>query len=60
MVYVDDVDAHAKRARAAGASIVMEPETHDYGGDYWSDRIYECVDLAGHHWWFSQRMRTPG
>jgi uncharacterized glyoxalase superfamily protein PhnB len=59
MVYVDDVEAHAKRARAAGATIVTEPETHDYGADHWSDRIYECVDLAGHHWWFSQRLRTP-
>lgn len=59
MVYVDDVEAHAKRARAAGATIVAEPETHDYGADHWSDRIYECIDLGGHHWWFSERIRTP-
>src|SRR5215470_14313192 len=38
MVYVDDAEAHCKRAREAGAKIVMEPETHDYGDDYWSDR----------------------
>jgi uncharacterized glyoxalase superfamily protein PhnB len=56
-VYVDDVDAHCERARKAGAKIVQEPETHDYGDDYWSDRSYECVDLEGHHWWFMQRMR---
>jgi uncharacterized glyoxalase superfamily protein PhnB len=56
-VYVDDVDAHCERARKAGAKIVQEPETHDYGDDYWSDRSYECIDLEGHHWWFMQRMR---
>lgn len=58
MVYVDDLDAHLKRARAAGAKIVTEPETHDYGDEYWSDRIYEAEDIGGHHWWFSQRMKT--
>jgi uncharacterized glyoxalase superfamily protein PhnB len=58
MVYVDDVEAHCQRARAAGAQIVAEPETQDYGDDYWSDRGYECVDLGGHHWWFMQRLRS--
>jgi uncharacterized glyoxalase superfamily protein PhnB len=56
-VYVDDVDAHCERARKAGATIAKEPETHDYGDDYWVDRSYECIDLEGHHWWFMQRMR---
>src|SRR5689334_21948860 len=37
MVYVDDVEAHCKRARAAGAKIEDEPKTHDYGDDYWTD-----------------------
>jgi uncharacterized glyoxalase superfamily protein PhnB len=60
MVYVDDVEAHCKRARAAGAKIVNEPETHDYGDDYWADRTYECEDVGGHHWWFSERVRTRG
>jgi uncharacterized glyoxalase superfamily protein PhnB len=59
MVYVDDVEAHCKRARAAGVKIVTEPATHDYGGDYWSDRGYECEDLDGHRWWFFQRLRDP-
>jgi uncharacterized glyoxalase superfamily protein PhnB len=59
MVYVDDVEAHCERARAAGAVIVSEPETHDYGDDYWSDRGYECKDVGGHHWWFSERLRNP-
>ncbi|HLV65921.1 MAG TPA: VOC family protein [Polyangiaceae bacterium] len=60
MVYVDDVEAHCARARAAGAVILQEPETHDYGDDYWADRIYECRDIGGHHWWFAERLRTRG
>src|SRR5262249_24490376 len=56
MIYVDDVEAHCRRAREAGAEIVREPETHDYGEEYWSDRGYECKDLGGHHWWFFQRL----
>lgn len=59
MVYVDDVEAHCQRAREAGAKIVVEPETHDYGEEYWTDRGYECVDPGGHHWWFYQRLRSP-
>ena len=57
MVYVDDVDGHCARARAAGGKITYEPRTTDYGEDYWSDRSYECEDPGGHRWWFSQRMR---
>jgi uncharacterized glyoxalase superfamily protein PhnB len=59
MVYVDDVEAHCKRAREAGARIISEPTTTHYGEDYWSDRGYEAEDLDGHHWWFSQRLRDP-
>ncbi len=44
-VIVEDVDAHAKRARAAGAEIVMEPEDQDHGG-----RGYSCLDLEGNTW----------
>src|SRR5207245_10951412 len=61
MLYVDDVDAHCSRARAAGASIFAEPEVHDYGADYWSDRSYGAVDperseerrvgKEGRSWW---------
>jgi len=57
MVYVDDVEAHCRRARQAGAKIVMEPKTTDYGEDYWTDRGYEAEDPVGHHWWFYQRLR---
>jgi uncharacterized glyoxalase superfamily protein PhnB len=59
MVYVDDVDAHCARARAAGAKIFMEPDLHDYGDDHWADRSYGAVDPEGHHWWFTQRVRDP-
>ena len=55
--YLDDVDAHCARARAAGAKITMEPTTSDYGEEYWSDRTYECEDFEGRRWWFGQRMR---
>jgi uncharacterized glyoxalase superfamily protein PhnB len=58
MVYVDDVEAHCKRAREAGAKITIEPETHDYGEEYWADRSYGCEDPGGHHWWFSERLHT--
>ena len=58
--YVDDVQAHHDRAKAAGARVVEELRENDYGPDYWTDRSYQCVDLGGHHWWFAQRIRTGG
>jgi uncharacterized glyoxalase superfamily protein PhnB len=60
MIYVDDVDAHCARARTAGATIIREPEMHDYGAEYWTDRGYECRDPGGHHWWIYQRLATGG
>jgi uncharacterized glyoxalase superfamily protein PhnB len=59
MVYVDDVDSHCARARAAGASIDQEPCVHDYGEEYWADRSYGARDLEQHQWWFTQRLRDP-
>jgi len=58
-VCVDDADEHWARAKAAGAQVVSEPNTKDYGDEYWADRSYEVVDLEGHHWWFMQRVRDP-
>jgi uncharacterized glyoxalase superfamily protein PhnB len=58
-VCVDDVDAHCEQARAAGAKIIDEPTTTDYGEEYWSDRTYRVEDPEGHHWFFMQRMREP-
>jgi uncharacterized glyoxalase superfamily protein PhnB len=57
MVFVDDCDAHCAHARASGAKILAEPESHDYGEEYWTDRTYEAEDLEGHRWWFTQRLR---
>ncbi|HEY3050676.1 MAG TPA: VOC family protein [Gaiellaceae bacterium] len=50
-VYVDDVDAHYVRAKAAGAVINAEPTDQEYG-----DRRYDCEDLEGHDWFFAQRL----
>lgn len=48
-VEVDDVDAHFERARAAGATILREPEDPGIG-----HRIYSAEDLEGHRWMFGQ------
>jgi uncharacterized glyoxalase superfamily protein PhnB len=58
-IFVDDADQHCARAREAGAVIGMEPETHDYGDDFWVDRTYQATDPEGHCWWFLQRLRDP-
>jgi uncharacterized glyoxalase superfamily protein PhnB len=46
-VVVVDVDGHYARAKAAGAEIVLDLKTQDYGG-----RDYTCRDLEGHVWTF--------
>ena len=51
MVRVDDVDAHHAHAVAHGARIVAPPTVYPYG-----ERQYSVVDLAGHHWTFSQSV----
>jgi uncharacterized glyoxalase superfamily protein PhnB len=51
MVRVADVRAHCERAREHGAQITMEPVDFEYG-----ERQYEAVDLAGHHWTFSETL----
>ena len=56
VVHIDDADAHCERARAAGAVIVAEPETQDYGEGYWVDRTYQARDPEGHNWWFVERV----
>ncbi len=57
-VYVDDIEAHCRRAGEAGAEITSPLKTSDYGSDYWVDRSYGCVDPGGHHWWFAERVST--
>ena len=59
MFFVDDVETHCAHARARGAHIVNEPETHDYGEEYWADRSYGAIDPEGHLWWVTQRVRNP-
>ncbi len=51
-VYVDDVDAHCARARAAGAKISSKLEDM-----FWGDRTYVVEDLEGHRWTFAQHTR---
>jgi uncharacterized glyoxalase superfamily protein PhnB len=47
VVYVDDVDAHCRRARAAGARIEREPADQEYGV-----REYTARDREGNQWFF--------
>jgi PhnB protein len=49
LVYVDDVDAHFARAKAAGATILSEVQQDDPG------KRYRVEDLEGHRWLFIQR-----
>ena len=44
---VEDVDAHAARARRAGAEIFLEPRDQPYGG-----RGYSARDREGYVWSF--------
>jgi uncharacterized glyoxalase superfamily protein PhnB len=46
-VIVNDADAHYARAKAAGAEILIELVTQDYGG-----RDYTCRDPEGYVWTF--------
>ena len=59
-LHVEDVGAHHARAVAAGAKIIREPRTDDYGDDYWADRSYGALDPEGHLWWFMERIRSAG
>ncbi len=48
----DDVDQHYEHAKAEGATIEKAPEDQFYG-----DRSYIAVDLEGHRWTFSTKIR---
>ena len=52
MLYVDDVDAHHERARAAGATITQAVADQSYG-----DRNYRLVDPEGGRWMISMRVK---
>ena len=48
LVYVDDLDEHYRRARAAGAAILREPEDQPHG------RLYVAADPEGQRRMFMQ------
>jgi PhnB protein len=52
LVYVDDLDAHFARAKAAGAKILSEIEEGPPG------RRYRAEDLEGHRWFFFEKYGT--
>jgi uncharacterized glyoxalase superfamily protein PhnB len=47
-VYLDDVDGHCARAKAAGAEIVQDLSDQAYGRTYWAR------DPEGHDWFFTR------
>lgn len=51
MIRVPDVDSHCAAARAAGATILIEPQDYEYG-----ERQYSVRDIGGHHWTFTQSI----
>jgi uncharacterized glyoxalase superfamily protein PhnB len=54
-VYVEDVDVHCRRARAAGATIETEP-----ADQAWGHRMYTARDPEGGQWYFaSPRVGAP-
>ncbi len=50
LVYVDDIEAHFSRARAAGATILSELEDNPGVGQ----RQYRAEDVEGHRWMFAE------
>lgn len=46
-IIVEKIDAHYKKAIAAGATILIEIKDQDYGG-----RVYTCKDIEDHVWSF--------
>jgi uncharacterized glyoxalase superfamily protein PhnB len=51
-VFVEDVDGHYARAKAAGVKIVEEPHETEYG-----EYQYAAEDLDGHRWLFSRHAK---
>jgi PhnB protein len=52
LCYVDDVDAHYRRALEAGATVIGEPTDQPHG-----DRSYRALDPEGGRWIFATRLR---
>ncbi|HEY2545198.1 MAG TPA: VOC family protein [Candidatus Acidoferrum sp.] len=51
-VFVEDVEGHYRRAKAAGAKILEEPHETEYG-----EFQYAAEDLDGHQWLFSRHAK---
>jgi uncharacterized glyoxalase superfamily protein PhnB len=51
-IFIEDVEAHFARAKAAGAKILEEPHETVYG-----EFQYAAEDPDGHHWLFSRHAR---
>ncbi len=49
LVYIDDVEEHFERAKAAGATILSPVEAAPDG------KRYRVEDLEGHRWMFTER-----
>jgi uncharacterized glyoxalase superfamily protein PhnB len=51
-VFIEDVESHFQRTKAAGAKIVEDLNETVYG-----ELQYAAKDLDGHHWLFSRHAR---
>jgi uncharacterized glyoxalase superfamily protein PhnB len=51
-VMVPDVDAHFRKAKAGGATILSEPKDQP-----WGLRVYAALDPEGHQWEFVKQLR---
>jgi PhnB protein len=51
-VFVDDVESHCRRTRAAGGEIIEEIADQPFG-----DRTYLARDVEGHEWYFAEHVR---
>jgi uncharacterized glyoxalase superfamily protein PhnB len=51
-IFIDDVEGHYQRAKAAGAKIVEEPHETEYG-----EFQFTAFDYEGHHWVFARHAR---
>jgi uncharacterized glyoxalase superfamily protein PhnB len=51
-IFVEDVEGHFARTKAAGANIVEDLHETEYG-----ELQYGVEDLEGHHWLFSRHAR---
>ncbi len=52
-VWVDDIDAHYERAKAAGAGMLSELEDNPDAGQ----RQYRVEDIEGHRWMFAGPLK---